>query len=85
MAKLKNTTAAAMALAQIYKINSLKFRLKKDPGNAKIKKNLEDATKTFLVLAEEGFDEITLNKLIGEPKDAEALSEFNRPGNDKEN
>lgn len=75
MGQLKNTTAAAMALVEVYNLNSLKYQLKKDPENTKIQKKLEDSARTFLVLAEEGFDESTLRKLIGEPKDAETVSE----------
>lgn len=75
MGKLKNTTAAAIALIEIYNVNSLKYLLKKDPENAKIRKKLEDSKRTFAVLAMEGFDESTLNKLIGEPIDAKTVSE----------
>lgn len=75
MGKLKNTTAAAMALVEIYNLNSLKYQLEKDPENNKIQKKVNDSAKTFLILAEEGFDEETLAKLIGEPKHAEAVSE----------
>lgn len=75
MGKLKNTTAAAMALVEIYNVNKLKHQLTKDPQNAKISKKLEDSKKTFAVLAMEGFDESTLSKLIGEPIDAETIPE----------
>jgi len=75
MGKLKNTTAAAMALLEAYKLNSLKHQLKNDPENAKIQKKLEDSARTFLVLAEEGFDESSLCKLIGESTDAKTVSE----------
>jgi cell fate (sporulation/competence/biofilm development) regulator YlbF (YheA/YmcA/DUF963 family) len=75
MGKLKNTTAAAMALVEVYKLNSLKHQLKKDPENTKIQKKFEDSKRTFAVLAMEGFDEATLSKLIGEPIDAETVSE----------
>jgi len=75
MGKLKNTTAAAMALVEIYNVNRLKHLLTKDPENVKISKKLEDSKRTFAVLAMEGFDEATLSKLIGEPIDAETVSE----------
>lgn len=75
MGKLKNTTAAAMALVEIYNVNRLKHLLNKDPENSKINKKLEDSKRTFAVLAMEGFDEATLSKLIGEPKDAKTVSE----------
>lgn len=74
MSKVKNTTAAARALVEIHNVNGLKYKLKKDPENTKIIKDLEEATRTFAVLALEGFDDSILRILMGEPKIAETIS-----------